>query len=126
MSQPGKVRGLVGRVGGPEQMRAILTVFYARLAADPLIGFYFDQKDLDEVRDGQHAFLMRAFQEVERFRGRHPSVAHQDLAPIRRGQFDRRLTVLREVLTEAGLDPRDVVAWVRVEEGMRGLIQLGR
>ena len=123
MSAPGKVRGLVGRVGGPERLRDILTVLYDRLAADPMVGFFFADHDLEKVRDGQHAFLMRAFQEVERFHGRHPSVAHRDLAPILKGHFDRRLTILRGVLREAGLDPLDVDAWVKVEEGMRGVVQ---
>ena len=125
MSEVGKVKGLVGRVGGPERLRDILTSLYERLAADPLVGFFFDGKDLEKVRDGQHAFLMRAFQEVERFHGQHPSVAHRDLAPILKGHFDRRLVILREVLTAAGLDPLDVDAWVKVEEGMRGVVQEG-
>jgi truncated hemoglobin YjbI len=123
VSKPGKVRGLVGRLGGPERLRDILSVLYDRLAADPWLGFFFDQKDLVAVRDGQHAFLMRAFQEVERFTGRHPSLAHRDLAPIRKGQFDRRITILRDVLQEAGVDGLDIEAWVKVEEGMRGVVQ---
>jgi truncated hemoglobin YjbI len=117
------VRGLVGRLGGPERLRDILTEFYRRLAADPWIGFFFAGHDLDRVRDGQHAFLMRAFQETERFTGVHPSKAHLQLAPIRRGQFDRRLTILREVLRDAGVPEVDAQAWVRVEEGMRGVVQ---
>ncbi len=119
----GSVAGLVGRLGGPVRLRAILDDLYARLAADPLIGFFFAGKDLSMLAAGQHAFLMRAFQETERFHGRHPGVAHLELAPIRRGQFDRRLFVLREVLTEQGVHPLDVDAWAKVEEGMRGLIQ---
>ncbi len=123
MSKPGKVRGLVGRLGGPESLRDILTVFYDRLAVDPWVGLFFHQKDLVAVRDGQHAFLMRAFQEVERFTGRHPSVAHRELVPIRKGHFDRRVTILREVLQETGVDDLDIEAWVKVEEGMRGVVQ---
>ena len=126
MNEPGKVRGLVGRIGGPERLRDVLTSLYARMAADPLIGFFFAQKDLKQVVEGQHAFLMRAFQEVERFHGRHPSVAHRNLAPILRGHFDRRLVILRELLTELGIDALDVDAWVKVEEGMRGVVQQGR
>lgn len=126
MNEPGKVRGLVGRIGGPERLRDVLTSLYARMAADPLIGFFFAQKDLKQVVEGQHAFLMRAFQEVERFHGRHPSVAHRNLAPILRGHFDRRLVILRELLTELAIDALDVDAWVKVEEGMRGVVQQGR
>ena len=122
----GKVRGLVARIGGPERLREILTRFYGRLFQDPIVGFFFADQDLDKIVSGQHGFLMRAFQETERFHGVHPSKAHVKLAPIRHGQFDRRLVVLREVLTEEGLDPKDVEAWVKVEEGMRGLIEKRR
>jgi len=123
VSTPGTVRGLVGRLGGADRLRDILTSLYARLEADPIVGFFFDGHDLKKVRDGQHAFLMRAFQEVERFHGRHPGIAHANLVPILKGHFDRRLTILREVLTEAELDPLDVDAWIKVEEGMRGVVQ---
>ncbi|MHC4813925.1 MAG: globin domain-containing protein [Planctomycetota bacterium] len=122
----GKVRGLVGRIGGPERLREILHRFYQQLFEDPIVGFFFDGQDLDKIVSGQHAFLMRAFQETERFTGVHPGKAHVDLPPIRRGQFDRRLAVLREVLTAEGLDPADVDAWVKVEEGMRRLIEKKR
>ena len=77
----------------------------------------------EKVTDGQHAFLMRAFQETERHLGIHPGKAHLELAPILRGHFDRRLFVLREVLSAEGVDPRDIDCWIKVEEGMRRLIQ---
>lgn len=119
----GKVRGLVGRIGGPDRLREILLRFYARLFEDPIVGFFFHGQDIHKIVAGQHGFLMRAFQETERFDGIHPSKAHVNLPPIRKGQFDRRLMVLREVLAEEGVDPADIEAWVKVEEGMRGLIQ---
>lgn len=122
-AKPGSVRGLVGRLGGPEQLRAILRIFYERLFMDSLVGFFFAGKDLEEIVDGQHGFLMRAFQETPRFTGVHPGEAHRELPPILRGHFDRRLVMLREVLVEQGVDPADVEAWMRVEEGMRRLIQ---
>ena len=84
---------------------------------------YGNWENLDKIADGQHAFLMRAFQEVERYRGVHPSQAHLDLAPIRKGQFDRRLVIPRDVLRDEGVDQDDAEAWVKVEEGMRRLIQ---
>ena len=123
MAGEGRVRGLVDRIGGPDRLRGILGVFYNRARDHLLIGFFFAGKDLEKVADGQHAFLMRAFQETERFHGIHPSKAHVDLAPIQRGHFDRRLVVLRQVLEECGLHPLDVGAWLKVEEGMRGVVQ---
>lgn len=119
------MRGLVSRLGGPERLRAILEVFYQRLLGDSLVGFFFAGRDLTKITAGQHAFLMRAFQETERFDGVHPSRAHVSLPPILRGHFDRRLVVLREVLEAEGVDPADIEAWLKVERGMRGVVQVG-
>lgn len=120
---PGKVWGLVGRLGGPARLREILERFYAVLSRDVLVGFFFHGRDLASIIDGQFRFLMRAFQEVERHDGVHPGAAHKELPPILRGHFDRRLRILRETLEAEGVDPLDIEAWLKVEEGMRRLIQ---
>ena len=112
-------RGLVDRIGGPERLRAILDVFYARLVDDPIVGFFFFGKDLDEIAAGQWGFLMRAFGAAERFHGKNPLVAHVDLPPILAGHFDRRLVVLREVLEEEGVEEDDIEAWLKVENSCR-------
>ncbi len=65
----GKARGLMGRIGGPERMREILHRFYQQLFGDAIVGFFFHGQDIRKIVSGQHAFLMRAFQETERFTG---------------------------------------------------------
>ncbi|MCA8943009.1 MAG: group 1 truncated hemoglobin [Planctomycetes bacterium] len=112
-------RGLVDRIGGPERLRTILDRFYARLAVDPLVGFFFAGRDLDAIAAGQWAFLMRAFGAVERYHGKNPASAHHDLAPILRGHFDRRLVILRELLRDEGVEAADIDAWIKVEESFR-------
>lgn len=116
-------RGLVGRIGGAEVLRRILRRFYARLAADPMVGFFFAGRDLGAIIDGQYAFLLWAFGEVPQLRARHPRDAHGELPPILRGHFDRRLQILRETLEEAGLAAADVEAWLKLERSMRRHVQ---
>jgi len=116
-------RGLVARLGGVERLRVLLDRFYLRLYEDPMVGFFFAGKDRARIVDGQLGFLLKAFGETASFDGRHPSVAHLDLPPILRGQFDRRLVVLRSVLEEAGVPAADVDLWIRVEESMRRHVQ---
>ncbi len=116
--------GMVDRVGGPDRLRALVETFYQRMSQDSIVGFFFADRDLQKIIDGQTAFLMRRFGAVKRYRGRPPTVAHVSLPPIRRGQFDRRMQILRETLTDEGLPPEDVEAWVKVEEGFRGLLQM--
>ena len=81
-------------MGGREEVRRILARFYQALAADPMVGFHFAGRELEAIIDGQHGFLMKAFGETTVFAGKHPSLAHLGLAPILRGQFDRRLVLL--------------------------------
>ena len=115
--------GLVERLGGRARLRQILQRFYGKLAADPMVGFHFAGRDLEEVIDGQHGFLLKAFGETAEFDGRHPSVAHRDLAPILRGQFDRRLVLLGETLAEEGVAVADREVWLDVERSMRAVIE---
>ena len=110
---------LVARIGGVERLRAILRRFYAKLVADPMVGFFFAGKDLGAIVDGQLGFLLWSFGAVPQLRVRHPRDAHGALPPILRGHFDRRLTILQETLTAEGLDPADIEIWLRVERAMR-------
>jgi truncated hemoglobin YjbI len=117
------VPGLVERIGGAEALRAILRRFYARLYADPMVGFFFAGRDLGRIVDGQLAFLLWAFGAVPQLRAKHPRDAHGALPPILRGHFDRRLVILRETLEREGLAAEDVEAWLRVERSMRRQVQ---
>ena len=116
------VRGLVERIG-EERVRAILRRFYRRLREDALVGFFFAGRDLDDIADGQLAFLQRATGAAPHRPPRHPREAHRDLPPILRGHFDRRLLVLREVLEAEGVQAEDVEVWLRLEQSLRALIQ---
>src|SRR5690606_12265763 len=73
------VRWLVARIGGPERLYAILDEFYRRLAADPIVGFFFAGRDLAAIVAGQHAFLRWATGASADLRARHPRVAHRAL-----------------------------------------------
>ena len=115
--------GIVERVGGPSGLRRILTRFYQRLAVDPMVAHHFAGHDLDRVIDGQLAFLRKAFGDTAEFTGRHPRDAHRDLAPILRGQFDRRLVVLEEVLVAEGVAEADRSTWLGIERSMRASVQ---
>lgn len=116
-------KGLVGRVGGIDGVRRILRRFYARLAADPMVGFFFAGRDLGSIVEGQLGFMLWAFGEVPQLRVRHPRDAHLGLPPILRGHFDRRLVILEETLRDAGLVEEDVRAWLKVESALRRQVQ---
>ena len=114
---------VIARVGGVARVRVILVRFYDALAGDPMLMHHFAGRDLEAIVDGQLAFLRKALGETTEFAGRHPRDAHRDLAPILRGQFDRRLVLLEEVLVAEGVGEAERETWLGVERAMRAVVQ---
>lgn len=111
------------RIGGEPGLEALLQEFYARMAKDILIGFFFDGKNVSEIASKQKTFLMKAMGATNTYTGKAPAQAHEKLAPILKGHFDRRLQILEDVLKEKGLAEADVKAWVAFENAFRDGIQ---
>ena len=60
----------------------------------------------------QKSFLMRAWGASPSYSGKTPAKAHEQLAPILSGHFDRRLRILEETLREFGVSDENVKLWV--------------
>ena len=106
-------------IGSEERLEAILKDFYARMKNDILIGFFFDNKDTDEIARMQKLFLMRAMGAISTYTGKAPAQAHTKLAPILSGHFDRRLQILEQTLKDHGLSPEDIQTWITFENAFR-------
>jgi truncated hemoglobin YjbI len=117
-----QIRQFIEKAGGPDAIRRLLFTFYERMAQDTLIGYFFAGKDLAHIADKQSEFILNAGGFLPRFEGKGPATAHVALPPIYAGHFDRRLVILREVLTESGLAPETIDQWVAFEEGFREMI----
>ncbi len=114
-----ELRDLITEIGGPDRLRELLSVFYQTMEKDLLIGFFFTGKDLNEISHQQSNFMLMAAGLIDRFDGKGPSTAHVKLPPILQGHFDRRLVILREVLTAASISPPLIERWIRFEESFR-------
>jgi truncated hemoglobin YjbI len=112
----------LGKKLGETRLRSIVRGFYDRMKDDLLIGFFFDGKDLDAIARGQSDFLMRAMGLALSYSGKAPADAHDDIAPILAGHFDRRLTLLDEHLTAEGLSEEERRVWVGFENAFRSAI----
>src|SRR5581483_9140374 len=108
---------------GESHLEEILTRFYEKMSKDTLIGFFFDGKDLKEIAKKQKSFLMKAWGITNQYSGKTPTQAHQNLPPILKGHFDRRLVLLRETLKESNLEPAAIEAWVTFESKFRSSVQ---
>lgn len=107
-------------------IRTINRVFYARMNQDVMLSFFFEGKDLAQIADRQSAFLLKsAGLPVDIDELQAPSSAHRKIAPILTGHFDRRMTLLKEVLIASGLTPAQANVWVSFEESFRAQVVSG-
>ncbi len=110
---------LYQNIGGEAQLRSILELFYQKMSQDILVGFFFDGKDIRHIAHQQAAFLLRAMGATPSYSGKSPAQAHDAIAPILEGHFDRRLRILEETLREKGLSEKDIQTWVSFESAFR-------
>jgi truncated hemoglobin YjbI len=113
---------LLTNIGGANGLREILLDFYARMAADTMLGFFFSGKDLNLIAEKQEAFLLRAMGATPSYSGKPPAQAHDELPPILAGHFDRRLRILEETLLGRGVKAEDIRTWVAFESAFRSAI----
>jgi truncated hemoglobin YjbI len=117
-----ELQALFAAIGSEARLREILRAFYARMSKDTMLGFFFAGRDLVRIAENQGDFLLRALGERPSYSGKAPADAHTELPPILRGHFDRRLVLLRETLTAAGLPAAQIDTWVRFEDAFRDAI----
>ncbi len=117
-----ELAGLIDSIGGEPALLRILERFYAVMARDLMIGFFFEGHDLHEISRKQSLFVLLAAGKISSFPGKGPASAHTALPPILSGHFDRRLVILRQVLSEESLTPTQVDLWVRFEESFRAVV----
>ncbi|HUP56066.1 MAG TPA: group 1 truncated hemoglobin [Bdellovibrionota bacterium] len=121
LSKP-ELKKVFERAGGEAGLENILLDFYGRMSRDLLIGFFFIGKDVEAIARKQKDFLLRAFGARPSYSGKPPAEAHESLAPILSGHFDRRLQLLEETLRDHGLAAEDIRSWVGFENAFRGQI----
>ncbi len=100
----------------------IMRCFYARMAADPMLGFFFANKNILAVADQQSRFMLRAMGRSESYSGLPPAQAHAQLPPILPGHFDRRAVLLRQTLTQEKIPAPLIEAWISFEAAFRDAI----
>lgn len=104
---------------GEERVRQIIQRFYEKMSDDLLVGFFFTGRDIKTIAQRQSDFVLRAMGLRQSYSGKPPADAHGDLPPILSGHFDRRLMLLDEVLTEAGLSESFRKVWIGFENAFR-------
>ncbi len=112
------------RIGGEPVVRAVVDSFVDRMAADYIIGFFFDGKDLARVKQHEFEHAARALGGAVPYTGRPIPALHRPLR-INGGQFRRRLALLRQQIERHGVpdDCRDT--WITEQLRMQAAITDG-
>jgi hemoglobin len=99
------------RLGGEAGLRELVQAFVDRTFSDTIIGFHFAGKDKDRIveKEFEHARLQLGGGGT--YTGREIGGVHKPLK-INKGQFRRRLAILRKVLDEAGVDVEIRDRWI--------------
>ena len=89
---------------GEDKLHAVVTDFVDRVYDDTMIGFFFVGFDRERLVRHEYQFAARALGAPVAYEGRPIQQAHAQ-HPIMGGQFNRRLTILRETLADHEVDP---------------------
>lgn len=109
------------RVGGLPVISSIVDTFIDRVRADMMIGYLFRSVDLERLKERETTFAAEHLGGKVVYSGRPLEVAHAPHA-IRGGQFDRRITILSEVLAAHTVDPDIRERWIAHNRALRAKI----
>lgn len=97
---------------GADRLRAILSDFYDRVFADPMIGFFFLGKDKARLVELEWQLTARILGASVAYTGRGMGAAHRD-HPIMRGHFQRRNRLLELTLADHAVPAPIVAIWMQ-------------
>lgn len=115
---------LFDELGGEPVLRQIVDRFVNRLFEDVMIGFMFARASRERIKAMEYEFAAEHLGAGNEYGGRPLSVAHR-AHRIFDGQFDRRLTILRETLVAFEVSDRVREHWLAHTEALRGQITAG-
>ena len=96
---------LFAELGGEPALRRIIDRFVDRLFDDLMIGFLFQRANRERIKEKEFEFAAQFLGAPVEYSGRPLEDAHRRHR-IFDGQFQRRLTILRNTLNELGAPPR--------------------
>ena len=112
------------RIGGEPALRAVVHTFVDRLFGDFIVGFLFEGRDRARIRLHEFELASRHLGGPHRYEGRPIGALHRPLR-INRGQFRRRLGLLRTVLRECSVPEEVIERWVEHDRRLEAVITDG-
>lgn len=113
---------LVEEVGGPAVMETMMRRFYDRLFDDFFVGFFFEGHDKEALIASQTNYLHAHLGGRQgTYQGTSIREAHEGMK-IFAGHFDRRHTILKEVMAEFDVPQHVRREWVALDLALRELV----
>lgn len=112
------------RIGGEARLRPIIEAFVDRMFADFIIGFQFAGRDRDRIVRFETQHAARLLGGAGPYEGRPVARVHRPLK-INRGQFRRRLAILRTVLREHAVDEGVIERWIAHDSQLESVVTDG-
>jgi len=112
-------------LGGHSAVAALMEQFVRRAADDFIIGFFFEGRDLERIILHETELACLHLGGQSRYSGRDLSAVHRPLK-INRGQFRRRLAILRTTLTESGVQEEIVERWIAHNQALHDQVVIDR
>lgn len=109
---------------GEAALRRAVTAYVERFAADFIIGFLFEGKDLERIALHEYQLAAGHLGGHVAYEGKPLGRTHKRL-PINKGHFRRRLAIVRTVLAEQGIDADIIERWVSWERGLESQVTDG-
>lgn len=111
-------------IGGEQAVDGHVRAFVDRMFDDWIIGFLFAGKDRERIVRHEAEHASRVLGGPTRYTGRPLGATHGPLG-INRGQFRRRLAILRTVLAERGVPEEVVGRWLAHDQRLERVITDG-
>lgn len=112
------------RIGGPQQVEALMEAFIARMRDDFIVGYLFEGVDLARIVQHEAQLATAHLGGTARYTGRPIGAVHRPLR-INRGHFRRRLAILRTVLSEHDLADDVIDRWIAHDRALEPVITDG-
>jgi hemoglobin len=124
MPGPSPEPTLWDRLGGEPGARRLITAFVDRVFADPIIGFRFIGVPREALIEREIEHLSGILGGDLVYAGRPLPAVHRPHR-INRGQFRRRMALVRTVGAELGIDPAVIAEWNRRDAALERVITTG-
>ena len=112
------------RLGGASRVRELVDAFLDEVFSDFIIGFHFQGRDQSRIRTHEFEHAAALLGGPQTYTGRPIPRTHKPLG-INRGQFRRRLVILRSVLKRMGVEPDIIDRWVETEARLESAVTDG-